>query len=257
MGTRRTRAGSVRSGRRPSKASPPLPLVPVFDAFFAQAVSCVALIARDGRFVRVNDAYAAYYGRRADELVGASVLDLTSTPEEREASWATIESVARTAQPLLLPDNPYRFPGQPERGTTYWDIVLQPLVGDDGEVASFLFTSRDVTARVRAQEALRDREQQVTRLNEELERRVEERTAQLRRANQELQDALGRVKQLEGIIPICMYCKKVRVDPGSWDRIEKYVTEHTNATFSHGICPECLPRAEEPEVRGGGEPSTS
>ena len=60
-----------------------------------------------------------------------------------------------------------------------------------------------------------------------------------RRTTAELEEALGQVKQLEGIIPICMHCKKVRVDPGSWHQIESYVAAHTHATFSHGICPEC------------------
>lgn len=63
-----------------------------------------------------------------------------------------------------------------------------------------------------------------------------------RRATVELQEASRRVRQLEGIIPICMYCKKVRVDRDSWDRIEKYVSAHTQAKFSHGICPECFAR---------------
>ncbi len=60
-----------------------------------------------------------------------------------------------------------------------------------------------------------------------------------RRTTAELEDALGQVKQLEGIIPICMHCKKVRVDPDSWHQIESYVAAHTHATFSHGICPDC------------------
>lgn len=63
-----------------------------------------------------------------------------------------------------------------------------------------------------------------------------------RRTTAELEAALGQVKQLEGIIPICMYCKKVREDPASWTRIEKYVSEHSNAQFSHGMCPECYAR---------------
>lgn len=61
-----------------------------------------------------------------------------------------------------------------------------------------------------------------------------------RRTTAELEEALGQVKQLEGIIPICMHCKKVRVDPGSWHQIETYVAAHTHATFSHGICPSCF-----------------
>lgn len=56
----------------------------------------------------------------------------------------------------------------------------------------------------------------------------------------ELEDALARVKQLEGIIPICSYCKKIRDDQDSWQGLEKYISAHSEASFSHGICPECF-----------------
>ena len=56
----------------------------------------------------------------------------------------------------------------------------------------------------------------------------------------QLEVALAKVKQLEGIIPICMYCKKIRDDHESWQQLESYITEHSEAHFSHGICPECL-----------------
>ncbi len=55
----------------------------------------------------------------------------------------------------------------------------------------------------------------------------------------ELEDALGRVKQLQGLLPICAWCKKVRRDENYWQSVEGYVVEHTDARFSHGICPEC------------------
>jgi hypothetical protein len=54
-----------------------------------------------------------------------------------------------------------------------------------------------------------------------------------------LEQALDEIKTLRGIIPICAYCKNVRNDPGSWEQIEEYVTTHTHAQFTHGICPEC------------------
>ncbi len=55
----------------------------------------------------------------------------------------------------------------------------------------------------------------------------------------ELKKALSEVKKLQGILPICSYCKKIRDDQGSWQGIEKYVRERSDAEFSHGICPEC------------------
>ncbi len=58
----------------------------------------------------------------------------------------------------------------------------------------------------------------------------------------ELQDALGQVKKLSGFLPICASCKKIRDDQGYWRQIEAYVREHSEAEFSHGICPECARR---------------
>jgi PAS domain S-box-containing protein len=73
----------------------------------------------------------------------------------------------------------------------------------------------DVTDRKRAEEALKE------------ERR-------------KLQKALEDVRTLRGILPICASCKKIRDDKGYWNQVEKYVTEHSEAQFSHGMCPECL-----------------
>ena len=56
----------------------------------------------------------------------------------------------------------------------------------------------------------------------------------------ELRESLDRVKQLEGIIPICMYCKKIRDDQDGWNQLEQYITDHSEASFTHGICPKCL-----------------
>jgi hypothetical protein len=56
----------------------------------------------------------------------------------------------------------------------------------------------------------------------------------------ELQDALQKVKTLTGLLPICASCKKIRNDQGYWDSVEGYVQAHTDAQFSHGICPDCL-----------------
>jgi hypothetical protein len=56
----------------------------------------------------------------------------------------------------------------------------------------------------------------------------------------ELQDALAEVITLRGIIPICSYCKKVRDDKGYWDQIESYIRDHSEADFSHSICPACV-----------------
>ena len=55
-----------------------------------------------------------------------------------------------------------------------------------------------------------------------------------------LVETLGRVKRLEGLLSICMNCKKIRTESNSWDQLEKYISKHSDVLFSHGICPDCL-----------------
>ena len=55
-----------------------------------------------------------------------------------------------------------------------------------------------------------------------------------------LQDALSKVKQLSGLLPICASCKKIRDDKGYWNQIEEYIRNHSEADFSHGLCPPCI-----------------
>jgi len=80
---------------------------------------------------------------------------------------------------------------------------------DNGEFAGYIGSCIDVTERVNAQAALK------FKLEEEL-------------------------RVLKGIIPICMYCKEIRDGKGSWNQLEKYIMEHTEAQFSHGICEKCM-----------------
>jgi diguanylate cyclase len=70
---------------------------------------------------------------------------------------------------------------------------------------------------------------------------------ELKRTVAELGQALSEVKSLSGLLPICANCKNVRDDKGYWLRVEQYITNHTGATFSHGICPDCA-RKLYPEI---------
>lgn len=77
----------------------------------------------------------------------------------------------------------------------------------------------------------------------------------------ELETALGQVKQLKGLLPICGYCKKVRDDRNYWQRVETYIAAHSDARFSRGICPGCWKDAVEPDlaahgIRADGPPPT-
>jgi DNA-binding response OmpR family regulator len=60
----------------------------------------------------------------------------------------------------------------------------------------------------------------------------------------ELQAALAHVKQLSGLLPICSYCKRIRSDQNYWQQLESYISEHSDAEFSHAICPECYEEIE-------------
>ena len=64
----------------------------------------------------------------------------------------------------------------------------------------------------------------------------------------ELEEALARVKQLQGLLPICSYCKKIRDDQNYWQQVEGYISEHSDAVFSHGICPDCFEKFVKPEL---------
>ena len=78
--------------------------------------------------------------------------------------------------------------------------------------------------------------------------RIVELQASLARRVHELEGALARVKQLHGLLPICSYCKKIRNDRNYWQRVENYISEHSEATFSHGICPDCFEKLVKPEL---------
>jgi glutamine synthetase len=70
----------------------------------------------------------------------------------------------------------------------------------------------------------------------------------LKNKSEALQELIERMKKLEGIISICMFCKKIRNKNQDWEQLEKYISEHSDACFSHGICPECLEK-NYPEVK--------
>ena len=71
-------------------------------------------------------------------------------------------------------------------------------------------------------------------------RQLIETQAALARKITELQDALAHIRTLQGILPICSFCKKIRDDKGYWSQVEVYLMNHSDADFSHGICPECM-----------------
>ena len=99
-----------------------------------------------------------------------------------------------------------------------------------------------------AMDKLQRAHERIVELNSDLERRVQARTAEFETANQELSHALSEVKVLNALLPICSYCKKIRDDKDYWQSVEGYISKHTNAQFSHGICPECYQKVVKPKL---------
>ncbi len=91
------------------------------------------------------------------------------------------------------------------------------------------YQAAEVLARVETHLAIRS-----------LQTSLEDRNEQLQEKNDQLQAALSKVKTLSGIIPICANCKKIRDDQSYWHQVEAYVRDHSDAVFSHSICPECV-----------------
>jgi ketosteroid isomerase-like protein len=75
-----------------------------------------------------------------------------------------------------------------------------------------------------------------------LEAMVAERTMELEAKNLKLAEAMASIRTLKGLVPICAACKKIRDDAGFWHHVETYVHDHTEAEFSHGLCPDCIPK---------------
>lgn len=156
-------------------------------------------------------------------------------------------------------------------------IVAPHTVGDLAEGDEALLFSLDLGAtaivglgliwligRHRRREDLLERAlAEVGGIRDQLEVRVKERTAELAGANERLDEELTRrkkliarleeamadVKKLSGLLPICASCKKIRDDKGSWQVLESYIADHSEADFSHGICPDCIKKLY-PEVAG-------
>ena len=64
----------------------------------------------------------------------------------------------------------------------------------------------------------------------------------------ELEEAVVQVRQLQGLLPICSYCKKIRDEQNYWQRVDTYLSEHTDVMFSHGICPDCYRDVIQPQL---------
>jgi PAS domain S-box-containing protein len=143
-------------------------------------------------------------------------------------------------------------------GEYKWILARAKIVERDehGNPKRLVGISFDISERKQATEALKE-------YAERLEEMVEARTTELAKTNDELrkenterkrahdesqrlvaqlQKALSEVKTLAGLLPICASCKKIRDDKGYWRRVEEYIEDHSEAVFTHSICPQCTKR---------------
>jgi CheY-like chemotaxis protein len=106
-------------------------------------------------------------------------------------------------------------------------------IGADGYVVRPI-SNKEFIARVQAGERIKRAEDALR----QKEKEQKELVAQLKKA-------LAEIKTLKGFIPICASCKKIRDDEGYWDQLEAYISKHTEAVFSHGLCPDCVEKYRE------------
>ncbi|GAB4389104.1 MAG: hypothetical protein Kow0025_12390 [Thermodesulfovibrionales bacterium] len=177
---------------------------------------------QDHRIVLANRA-AREAGGPAEGLPCYRLLHHRDSPCGGPGEPCPMEAVRASGAPARV-THAHFGPGG-ERRTV--DIVATPLFDGEGRVWRVIESCRDITERVRAEE---ERERLIA----------------------ELQGALAKIKTLKGLIPICAWCRKVRDDKGYWEQLESYVREHSDADFTHGICPDCVKKIEEEHEREKG-----
>lgn len=182
----------------------------------------IILLDRSLRVTCINRWIEKYAQKAEEELVGKDVADvfpdlghgvLRGFLKDALDGKTTLISYGLHKYIIRVPTHPIF---QQEQGTMCQADLICPLV-EEGSVKGVLVKIEDVTERI-----LKERE--------------------LRSAIESLQQALKEVKTLKGLLPICASCKKIRNDKGYWEQLETYIMEHTDAQFTHGICPECMER---------------
>ena len=183
---------------------------------------------------KTMDHYKIIFQKSLDAqiIINGSTLEIIEVNEAvQEILGYKCKQLAGKPFSILLPDTSQSplFP-QAEDVKYYGTVFVQEFKRADGVTGPMdmtltmipwdsdvviLVTVRDASARIQAEE---EREQLI----------------------HELQKAMENIKTLKGLIPICMHCLKVRNDDGFWQKVESYVGDHSEAEFSHGICPDCM-----------------
>jgi len=187
----------------------------------------VAITDPQGIMTYVNDKFCAISQYSREELLGRDHRIINSGHHPKEFMrdlWTTITHGKVWKAEIK---------NKTKDGTFYWvNTTIVPFLNENGKPYQYVAIQADITKRKLMEEELQQ-------MNTLLEQRVAGRTAELERSNQELREALESIKTLSGLLPICGSCKKVRDDRGYWNQIETYIANRTDASFSHGLCPEC------------------
>lgn len=165
----------------------------------------MAIIDQEHKIRDANKRFAQMLGYDMEEVLSLHTWDWEAIMNEADIR----SNFADLTQTKITFETRHR-----RKDGTVYDVEVTAAGAKLGEEPMVLTISRDITERKNAEEAL------------------------LREKNK-LQDALAEVKKLSGLLPICASCKKIRDDDGYWRQIESYIGEHSEAYFSHGLCPEC------------------
>lgn len=184
------------------------------DRFFAISIDLLCFLGFDGYFRRLNPAWERLLGYTREELMSRRFIDFVH-PDDRERTLRQNAAVRAGGHARDFENRYMR-----KDGSYRWFVWN---AAPDAAEQVIYSVARDVTAR---KEADAERERLV----------------------RELQDALGEVRALQEILPICSYCKRIRDDENYWHVVESYFTRHANARFSHSICPSCYAKEVQPQL---------
>jgi len=163
---------------------------------------------RENNFIRVNKALADATGISKKAMEGKTAFEIY--PNQTKNYWEDDKEVIESGKPKIGIIEPIDVVA----GARWVQTDKIPYRDKEGRIIGIIGFSIDITERRQVEEALKEEHRQ-------------------------LQQALDEVRTLRGIVPICASCKKIRDDRGFWNQVEKYVSDHTEAKFSHGICPDC------------------
>jgi PAS domain S-box-containing protein len=176
-------------------------------AFHSSSYALTLTRLSDGQIVEVNEGFVNITGYPAAEVLGQATvgLHIWDRQEDRVAVVKELSEKGRV--------HGREFPFRKRSGEVLTGLFSADIIYINNE-AFVLSSISDITERKMG----------------EMERE---------RLIQELRDALSQVRKLSGMLPICASCKKIRDDQGYWQQVEAYITTHSEAEFSHGVCPEC------------------